>query len=315
MISKNIQQTTHPPNDLTKSDHWLIGLIGYLIPTELKWLGHALLNILRLKWYDHPFQTEISTNEKASLPTGPFMTTRKEQLGDLLLWVPRGIDSYLIDGMSGGYGYSHVTIDTGEIDLPTGNPVMVESMVGKQVIRKFQDEYKQRRFVRVPLSRTGVNAELFVECVKSKIGENYDILDALTFGEIEDPAKEICSRLVADCLPEEERQRIGRAKKLGLLCRSSVSVYPIPGEAKTREFISPNGFAEYYGAPKGRKLTRSRITIQPQPIKVDVKSMAAMAGRHHAWKVWAVLAGTILALIFFWERKNFLLENQEKLKC
>ena len=105
MTSKNIQQAAHARNGLTKSDHWLIGLIGYLIPTELKWLGHALLNILRWKWYDHPVQAEIGTNEMSSLPTGTFMTTRKEQLGDLLLWVPRGIDSYLIDGMSGGYGY------------------------------------------------------------------------------------------------------------------------------------------------------------------------------------------------------------------
>jgi hypothetical protein len=240
----------------------------------------------------------------ASLPTGPFLTTRKGQLGDLLLWVPRGIDSYLIDGMTGGYGYSHTTIDTGEIDLPTGKPVMVESTLGHKVGRKFQDEYKKRLFVRVPLSTTGLNTEQFVECVKSKMGENYDILDALTLGEIEDPAKEICSRLAADCLPEKERQQIGRAKKLGLICRSSVSVYPMPGEAKTREFISPNGFAEYYDAPKGRKLTGLGITIQPHPIKIAVKSIAAMAGRHHGWKVLAVLAGTIMLLIFFWNVKT-----------
>jgi hypothetical protein len=70
------------------------------------------------------------------------------------------------------------------------------------------------------------------------------------------------------------------------------------GEAKTREFISPNGFAEYYGAPKGRKLTRPGITIKPRPIKIAVKSIAAMVGRHHGWKVLAVLAGTIMLLIF-----------------
>jgi len=300
MESKNLQRSRHAGYDITKSDHRLIGLIGFLIPTELKWVGHLLLNILRWKWHDHLVQAENGTNEISPLPTGPFMTTRKEQLGDLLLWVPRGIDSYLIDGLSGGYGYSHTTIDTGEIDLSTGKPVMAESTLGQKVTRKFQDEYKQRFFVRVPLSTTGVNVEQFVECVKSKMGENYDILDALTLGEIEDPAKEICSRLAADCLPESERQQIGRAKKLGLLCRSSVSVYPISGEAKTREFISPNGFAEYYGAPKGRKLTRPGITIQPQPIKLEVKSIAAMAGRHHGWKVLAVLTGAIMLLIFVW---------------
>ena len=298
MISKNIQQTTHPPNDLTKSDHWLIGLIGYLIPTELKWLGHALLNILRLKWYDHPFQTEISTNEKASLPTGPFMTTRKKQLGDLLLWVPRGVDGYLIDGMSGGYGYSHTSVDSGEIDLPTGKPVMIESTMGQKVTRKFQDEYGQRAFVRVPILETGVNVEEFVECVKSKIGETYDYLDAITVGEIEDPAKEICCRLAADCLPQKDRKQIARAKKLGLLCGSSVSVYSKLDAAKPREFISPNGFAEYYGAPKGRKLSGPDIRIHPQPVRIAMNSVAAAAARHHGWKLLAVGLGAILLWIF-----------------
>jgi hypothetical protein len=221
-------------------------------------------------------------------------------LGDLLLWVPRGMDGYLIDGMSGCYGYSHTTIDTGETDLPSGKAVMIESTIGQKVTRKFQDEYKQRFFVRVPLSKTGLNVEKFVDCVKSKMGENYDILDALTLGEIEDASKEICSRLAADCLPEKERQQIGRAKKLGLLCRSAVSVYPMPGKAKTREFISPNGFAEYYGAPKGRKLNGPDVHMQPQPIKIDMKSVSAAVTRHHGWKLLAIAGGAILVLILFW---------------
>ena len=303
MMSKNIQRHTHAGNAITKSDNRLIGLIGYLIPTELKWLGHALLNILRLKWHNRPVQSDSETNHTASRPSGPFMTTRREQLGDLLLWVPRSIDGYLIDGMSGGYGYSHTTIDTGEIDLPSGKAVMIESTIGQKVTRKFQDEYKQRAFARVPLSKTGVNVEQFVKCVKSKMGESYDILDALTLGEIEDPAKEICSRLAADCLPDKDRGQIGRAKKLGLLCRSSVSVYPPSSATKTREFISPNGFAEFYGAPKGRKLSGPDVHMQPHPIKIDMKSVSAAAARHHGWKLLAIAGGAALVLIFIWNIK------------
>jgi hypothetical protein len=233
------------------------------------------------------------------------MTTRKEQLGDLLLWVPRGIDGYLIDGMSGGYGYSHTTIDTGETDLPTGKAVMIESTIGQKVTRKFQDEYKQRYFVRVPLSKTGVNVEQFVECVKSKMGEAYDILDALTVGEIEDPAKEICSRLAADCLPEKDRGQIARAKKLGLLSRSSVSVYPASGATRTREFVSPNGFAEFYGAPEGRNLSGPDVTMQPHSIKTCKKDVSASAARHYGWKMLAIAGGVIVVLIFVLTRKPY----------
>ena len=296
-MSRKTRQTTNDKNGVTKGEHKLIGLITYLIRSDLEWIGRTLLKILRLKWHDRPIQTGHGTKEVTHLPTGPFMTSRKKQLGDLLLWVPRRIDSYLIDDLTGGYGYSHATIDAGEIDIPTSKPVMVETTVGQTVTRKFQDEYEQRPFVRVPLSKTGVNVEQFVACVKSKMGEQYDTLDAITLGEIVDPAKEVCSGLAADCLPEKERQRIARAKRLGLLRRASVSVHSKPGASKTKEFVSPNGFAEYYGAPQGRKITGPDITIQPQPVEISMKSVGAAAARHQGWKLAAGLFAIVL-LVF-----------------
>lgn len=296
-MSKQTRQTTQNKNSLTKGEDKLIGLISSLIPTGLAWVGHFLLKILRLKWHDRSIQTENGANVVTPMPTGPFVTAREKQLGDLLLWVPRGIDSFLIDEMTGGYGYSHCTVDTGEIDLPTYKPVMVEITIGQKVARKFQDEYDQRPFIRVPISKVGVDVEAFVERVKSKLGEQYDTLGALTLGEIENPAKEVCSRVAADCLPEAERQRIARAKKLRLLRSTSVNVYSKLDGSKTREFISPNGFAEYYGAPKGRKISGPDFTIELKPVEISLMSVAAGSTYHRGWKL-AAGAFAILLLAF-----------------
>jgi len=288
-------------NGVPQGEHKLIAPIKYLIRSDLEWVGRPLLKILRLQWHDRPLQTQHSTKEVTLLPTGPYVASRITQLGDLLLWVPRSIESYLIDDLTGGYGYSHITIDTGEIDIPSGKPVMIEITTGQTVARKFQDEYDKRPFVRVPIANTAVDVEQFVECIKSKMGEQYDTWDALTLGEIEDPAKEVCSGLAADCLPDKDRQRIGWAKSLGLLRRASVSVHSIPGALKSKEFISPNGFAEYYGAPQGRKITRPDITTQPQPVEISFKSVAVTAVRRQGWKL---AVGLFLSALLVYRQKR-----------
>src|SRR5512136_531338 len=121
-MNQKTRQATNDKKGVTKDDYKLVGLITYLIRSDLEWIGRPLLKILRLKWHDRPIQTGHGAKEVRPLPTGPFMTARKKQLGDLLLWVPRRIDSYLIDDLTGGYGYSHATIDAGEIDIPTSKP-------------------------------------------------------------------------------------------------------------------------------------------------------------------------------------------------
>ncbi len=301
MMSKKTRLISKNKNGVTKGELKLLGLIMSLIRSDQEWLGRILLKILRFKWHGRPIQIGQAAKEMTLLPTGPFETTRKGQSGDLLLWVPRRIDSYLIDDLTGGYGYSHATIDTGEIDLPTGKAVMAEITIGQTVSRKFQDEYDQRAFVRVPILKTGVKVEQFVACVKSKMGEGYDDWGAITLGEIKDPAKEICSGLVADCLPQKERKRIAWAKRLGRLRSASVSVHSKPFALKTKEFISPNGFAEYYGIPKGRKITRPDTTIQPRPVKISVVAVA-VATAH--WRGWRIAAGVfaIVLLVFMLKR-------------
>ncbi len=297
-MSKKKRQAPSIQSSLSKGERALATLIGYLIGSDLTWVGRVLLKVVRWKWHDRAIRPEGGAEPPAPLPEGPFETTRKEHIGDLLLWVPRRVDSYLIDDLTGGYGYSHSTVDTGEIDAKTGKPVMVEITVGETVMRKFQDEYGARPFVRLPLWKIGVNVQAFVACVKSKLGEQYDAWDALTLGEIENPAKEICSKVAADCLPEKEVRQIALARRVGLLRKASVSVHSKLNALKTNAFVSPNGFAEFYGAPKGMKLSGPDIIVQPKRVEVSVKSVAAVATRRHGWKVAAgLLALAVTAIL------------------
>lgn len=260
--------------------------------------GRVLFAILRLIWRDRPVLSEHRDTAVEPLPTGPFEPTRQEQLGDLLIWVPRRIDSYLIDDLTGGYGYSHTTVDTGEIDVSTGKAIMAEITVGQTVERKFQDQYGRRAFARVPLARARVDVAQFVSCVMSKLGEQYDAWDAITLGAVDDPAREVCSGLVADCLPDKAIQRIAWARRLGLLPRRSVSVHSRLNALKVKAFVSPNGFAQYYGVPKGRKIKKPDTLAEPEPIDISMSQIARAAARRHGWKAGAgLLAAAAIGLV------------------
>ncbi len=176
---------------------------------------------------------------------------------------------------------------------------MVEMIIGQTVERKFQDEYASRPYARVPLSKTGVDTEAFVACIKSRLGECYDDLEALTLGEIDDPAKQMCSDLAADCLPEETRRKIAKARRLGLLKETSVSIHSPPNALNTKVFVSPNGFAQYFNAPGGRKIREKDVLVEPQPLEPSARRVV----RKQGWKIvlyigttWAVTAGLFFLL-------------------
>ncbi len=278
----------------TGEQPWLAHVGARLVRSDLRWVGHGLMNVLRLFWHNRTVRPEHAMTAGTPEPTGPFKETRRTRAGDLLIWVPRRINSYLIDNLTGGYGYSHTTVDLGEIDLPTGRPVMAEITVGQTVRHKFIDEYGERPFVRVPLARAGVDVRQFLACVKSKMGEQYDTWDVLTLGEITDPAKEVCSGLVADCLSEDELHDIARAKKLGLLGQGSVSVHSKLDAPRVRAFVSPNGFAEYYGVPRGRKITKPDTFVEPRPVDATMGRVAQAAAKRHGWKALAAMAALLL---------------------
>ncbi len=99
-----------------KQIEWIMAFIR----TDFIWLGRILMRGLRIAWRRRPGPVERSSKEEMAFPSGPFAVQRKGQMGDLLLWVPRHIESFLIDDLTGRYGYSHVTVDPGRWMCPPG---------------------------------------------------------------------------------------------------------------------------------------------------------------------------------------------------
>ena len=206
--------------------------------------------------------------EKEGLPTGPYKQADETSKCSLLIFVPRNTISALINETTGAYGYSHLAVDCGELDIPTGKRVMIESTFGLGVHSSFQDEYGGRKFVRIPLENTGVNIAEFCDCVRSKLGEKFDYEEVLTIGLLHNPAQQICSDLATVCLPDAMRTSIARYHQAGFL-RHHAALRLHGGSNKTVYlFVTPNGFAEYFGAPKGEQLEGPDQLTQPKlPIR------------------------------------------------
>jgi len=205
---------------------------------------------------EHPKSDYIDKEPapKQSLPTGPLRPGGEGREGSLLLFVPRNTISAVIDEMTGGYGYSHLAIDCGEVDTPSGKRVMIEVTPGLGVHNAFQDEYGERKFVRIPLKKTGIEIDKFCDCIRSKLGEKYGDEEALTLGLMDNPAKQICSDLATVCLPKDMRIDIAHHHKTGFLHHlSAVRMYGRLNRT-FRLFVSPNGFSQYFGAPTGKQL-------------------------------------------------------------
>ena len=224
-----------------------------------------------------------------SIPAGPFKPGNEGREGSLLIFVPRNPTSIMIDELSGGHGYSHVAIDCGEVDIPTGRRVMIESTVKPGVHTAFQDEYGERQFVRIPLEKVGVDVRAFCDRVRSKLGEKYDDEEALTMGIIDDPAKQICSDLATVCLPEEMRLDIARHHLAGLLHPLSTVLHGRLGR-DFRLFVSPNGFAEYFGAPRGRDLVGPDQYCEPSLPNENSSSRRYV----ELWKLGAAALGCLI---------------------
>ncbi len=203
--------------------------------------------------------------QKEDRPKGPFSLAAGAAQCSLLIFVPRNAISATIDELTGRYGYSHLAVDCGEVDLPTGKRVMVESTVGEGVHKSFQDEYGERKFVRIPLEGIGISATEFRTCVHSKVGEKFDNEEALTLGLVHDPARQICSDLATVCLPETLRAEIARCHQAGRLHSLSALRINSGRDKALRLFVSPNGFAEYFGAPRGEKLQSPDQLSNPVP--------------------------------------------------
>jgi len=201
--------------------------------------------------------------QKEGLPTGPFKQAGEGHRGCLLIFVPRNAFGILINDSTGGYGYSHLAVDCGELDLPSGKRIMIEATVGLGVHNSFQDEYGERKFVRISLEKAGVNTAEFCDCIRSKLGEKFDEEEVLTIGLIHNPDRQICSDLATACLPEAVRKSIARYQRAGFRYYIS-TLWPFRGSDKIfRLFVTPNGFARYFGAPRGEQLSGTDQLSEP----------------------------------------------------
>ena len=215
-----------------------------------------------------------------TLPSGPFKSGTGKSQANLLLFVPRNNIGRTIDDLTGRYGYSHLTIDCGELDIPTGRRVMIESTVAPGVHYAFLEEYGNRPFVRLPLQNTGIDVEQFCACVHSKVGERFNHLEVLTLGILDNPARQICSDVATVCLPEEMRQKIIRCHDGRVFHPLSVARHEILG-FRTKFFVSPNGYAEFFDLPRGRT-----VHIPDQLAEPHMQAATGEELLPGIWKVW-----------------------------
>jgi diacylglycerol kinase (ATP) len=274
------------------AERWLGKAIDGLRAVGARGLTNAGLRLVRMLKRDQPAAAVLTPAPGAGEPAGPFLPHPAADAPALLFFVPRSLRSRLIDGATGGYGYSHVVVDCGEIDQPTGKRVIIESAPGLTVHRSFLDEYGARPFARALLAGLmlperdalaagsrpqsagngtpaagaseplGIDVEAFCRAVQSKLGQPYDNVEALTWGEVDDPAKQICSDLVAVCLPRSILEDMARQHAAGRLPRRSLSVRN-RATPEFRAFVSPNALAAYFGAPPGERLRMPDELVRP----------------------------------------------------
>ena len=245
------------------ADRMLATLIRVLLKNDFTLVARPLVRLIRRVRGDDPVADDQGPATNPAAPPGPFRLAFREQACDLLIFVPRSLESYLIDDVTGSYGYSHVAVDCGEVDEATGQRVFVEATPRAGVHRSYLDKYGSREFIRIPLAQAGVDCREFRACVLGKIGQPYDVAEVFTWGQVDDPAKQVCSDLAADCLPVKMRRAIVLQARAGLLGRRTVSIHG-PAVLPQNIFVSPNGFARFFRAPPGHKIHQPDEWVAPR---------------------------------------------------
>lgn len=140
--------------------------------------------------------------------------------GDILLFEADSIEGNAIDFATCGYGYSHAGLVCGK---------NIIEATGEGVIERSLREATSRNHAVIRLGLSEQQISELCDCVRSNKGEDYDYLEAITFGTFDDSGKEICTMLIMHCLDEIGVDR---------------SEFGIGG------FVSPNDIARAFGAPR-----------------------------------------------------------------
>jgi hypothetical protein len=94
------------------------------------------------------------------------------------------------------------------------------------------------------------------------VGEKFDNLEIITLGILDNPARQICSDIATVCLPDEMRKKI-------TLSHRGIILHPLSATRDERQgrgsrlFVSPNGFAEFFGAPRGNQIKQPGQVAKP----------------------------------------------------
>lgn len=128
---------------------------------------------------------------KRGIVTGP------PQAGDIIVFEVDSAIGEAINLATCGYGYSHI----GFVCNSTNNKLKVWEAIENGIVDNFTDPtniVRGHKIVRLGLSNDEIKA--MCKCLASKKGQNYDLLEAITFGTINQPGKETCTMLVMNCL-------------------------------------------------------------------------------------------------------------------
>ena len=216
-----------------------------LVKVERALWANADSHLLLETGYDH----NKAEYKGPSIPDAEVARDPAHPRCDILLYVPDDRLGRFIDAATGGYGYSHAAIDCGEVQRETGKPLIIEGATSG-VRRDLLESHGARPYARISLLPQGVDPEAFYQCVRTKIGEPYDYAEAFTAGWFDSPVKQICSDLITLCLPDALREAIVAGARAGGMRPGAVAE-----RHRTHDFISPNGFADYFGAPRGEAVT------------------------------------------------------------
>jgi len=143
---------------------------------------------------------------------------------DIRLFEAEDAIGNVIDFVTCGYGYSHAALICGDKMIHATSAGVESTSL---------DYYGNRKFATVRLGLTDSQCEQLCACVDGKIGSDFDYLEAITFGTVNDPGREICTMLIMHCLDTVGFDR--EAINLG-------------------GFVSPNDLARQLGAPRASNL-------------------------------------------------------------
>lgn len=117
-----------------------------------------------------------------------------------------------IEALTGNKGYSHAAVDCCEKDKKTGERLMIDITLANGVHRTPINSslYAGRKKIRIELNEE--DCRELCNCMKRKVGSNFDWTDFWNEDGEGDPDNTVCSQTIFECLPPRLQERIRNAR-------------------------------------------------------------------------------------------------------